>query len=73
MEKRVVVATCEQLYQKACDGGVMEGCFNIGVYYAEGKGVKQDFSKAKSLFGKVCDSGNQDGCDQYKRLNEKGY
>lgn len=59
--------------QKICDGGGMESCFNLGVFYDNGEGVRQNYTKAKELFGRVCDAGHQDGCDRYKKLNEKGY
>ena len=62
-----------QLYQKACDGGGAEGCYNLGVCYEDGQGVKQNFSTAKQYYGKACDLGLQLGCDDYKKLNKKGY
>ena len=62
-----------QLYQKACDGGIAEGCYNLGVLYADGQGVRQNFSTAKQYYGKACDLGLQLGCDNYIKLNEKGY
>ena len=45
-------------YQKACDGGSTEECLNLGVMYANGYGVKQDYFKAKEYFGKACDLKN---------------
>ena len=33
------------LFQKACDGGAAEGCFNLGVMYANGEGVNQDLDE----------------------------
>ncbi len=60
-------------YQKACDSGNAEGCYNLGVAYNNGQGVKQDFYTAKQYYGKTCDLGLQLGCDNYRRLNEKGY
>ncbi len=35
-----------QRWQKECDSGVMEVCFNIGLLYDNGKGVRLDHSKA---------------------------
>ena len=61
-----------QLYQKACDSGVAEGCFNLGALYGNGQGVKQNFSTAKQYCGKACDLGIQIGCDWYRKLNERG-
>ncbi|MCI7582086.1 tetratricopeptide repeat protein, partial [Campylobacter sp.] len=51
-----------ELYKKACDGGNMLGCSNLGTMYAKGSGVEKDFSKAKQLFKKACDGGDMDGC-----------
>ncbi|HDX6330197.1 TPA: Sel1 repeat protein [Campylobacter fetus subsp. venerealis] len=41
--------------------------------YENGKGVKQNRSKAKELYGKTCDIGAQLGCENYADLNSKGY
>lgn len=58
-------------YQKACDGGDAGGCFNLGVSYAKGLGMKQDYFKAKELFGKACDGGYAGGCYNYAILNKR--
>ena len=50
------------LYKKACDGGEMYGCYNLGTIYANGNGVEKDFSKAAELFKKACDGGEMNGC-----------
>jgi len=52
----------KDLYTKACDGGEMNGCFNLGVMYDNGDGVKENTIKAKELFGKACDGGEMNGC-----------
>ena len=62
-----------ELFKKDCDSGNAKGCYNLGVSYNNGRGVKQDFSIAKQYYGKACDLGLQLGCDDYRRLNEKGY
>lgn len=51
-----------QLFQKACDSGNADGCYNLGLLYVNGRGVKQDYQKAVKLFKKDCDSGNAEGC-----------
>lgn len=60
----------KQAYTKACDGGVMEECNNLGFMYDMGDGVKQDKQKAKELFSKACDAGLNNGCENYRILNE---
>ena len=62
-----------QLYQKACDSGNADCCAILGVFYQDGKGVKQNFSTAKQYYGKACDLGLQSGCVIYRGLNKKGY
>ena len=31
-----------ELYKKACDGGEMHGCYNLGTIYANGNDVEKD-------------------------------
>ena len=59
--------------QEACNLNEGLGCFNLGVLYTKGLGVRQNFQTAKEYYGKACDSGEQEGCDEYRKLNEKGY
>jgi hypothetical protein len=40
------------LYQKACDGGTMRGCNNLGVLYEQGTGAVKDATKAAALYQK---------------------
>lgn len=54
-----------KFYTKSCDGGDTEGCYNLGIMYLNGQGVKQSNSKARELFGKACDGGHIDGCKNY--------
>ena len=48
--------------KKACDGGEMHGCGNLGTMYVKGEGVEEDLDKAVQLFKKACDGGNMHGC-----------
>jgi TPR repeat protein len=52
--------TNTQLLQKACDGGDMWACSNLGVRY-EQSGVR-DAAKAAALFQKACDGGETESC-----------
>lgn len=47
-----------------------EVCYNLGLIYGYGEGVKQDSQKTKEYFSKACDLGNQDACKGHKSLNE---
>ena len=48
--------------KKACDGGDMLGCSNLGSMYAKGSGVEKDLGKAVELYKKACDGGDMFGC-----------
>ena len=61
-----------QLYQKACDGGNVGGCSNLGVLYENGRGVKQDYQKAAQLYQKACDGGIAKGCSNLGVLYGNG-
>jgi TPR repeat protein len=50
-------------YQKACDGGEMLGCSNLGVFYEQGTGGIRDAAKAAALYQKACDGGSMLGCN----------
>ena len=55
-----------QLFKKSCDLGEGAGCNNLGILYADGKGVSQDDTKASELYKKSCDLGSADGCKNFK-------
>ena len=50
-------AEARQLYTKACDGGNMSGCNNLGYMYRQALGVTQDYTRARQLYTKACDGG----------------
>ena len=52
----------KKLWSKACDGGIMNGCYNLGLLYSNGDGVRQDKQKAAKLYSKACDGGNMNAC-----------
>ena len=62
-----------QSLQQECDGGDAIACFNLGLIYHNGKGIRQDYRQAKEFFGKACDLGDHGDCDDYRGLNEAGY
>ena len=49
-------------FKKACDGGNMRACFNLGAMYEYGNGVEKNEQKAAELLKKACDGGNMRGC-----------
>ena len=61
-----------QLYEKACNGGYVEGCYNLGLMYDTGEGVKQDSFKAFQLYEKACNDNIAGGCSNLGILYYKG-
>ena len=54
--------TAEIFFNKACTSGEATGCYNLGLMYDKGEGVRQSYPKAKELYGKACDGGYASGC-----------
>jgi len=42
---------------KACDGGNMESCSNLGFMYEKGRGMNRNYTEAVKLYRKACDGG----------------
>jgi TPR repeat protein len=51
-------AKAREWYEKAADAGNNLAMSNLGVLYANGRGVTQDDGKARELFQKAADAGN---------------
>jgi hypothetical protein len=60
------------LFQKACDGGDMVGCFDLALLYDNGDGGSQDYSQARTLYQRSCDGGYIDGCTNAGSLYAQG-
>ena len=50
-------------FKKACDGGNMRGCHNLGVMYEKGNGVEKDQIKQLICINKVCDNDIEECAD----------
>lgn len=48
---------------RSCDNGGLDGCYNLGIKYFRGEGVKQDYKQSFTFFKKVCDGGKVEGCN----------
>ena len=59
--------------KKACDGGNMRGCYNLGVMYADGNGVEKNEQQAVELYKKACDGGEMSGCTSLGVMYKKGF
>jgi hypothetical protein len=53
-----------KLFEKACDGGDLNGCAFLGTAYMEGRGKTQDKAKGLGLFRTWCDKGSDYACDR---------
>ena len=49
-------------YRKACDGGFMQGCSNLGFLYKNGQGVAKSVSQASYYWSKACRGGYSSAC-----------
>lgn len=61
------------VYQSLASQGNANAQKTLGYMYEYGKGIEQDYKKAKYYYKQACDSGLQSGCDDYERLNQNGY
>ena len=58
-----------ELYSFACDKNSFDGCINLADMYAEGKGVKQNYDKALTIYSNACQiSIGTIGCIEFGRL-----
>jgi len=62
-----------ELFSKACDAGISDGCSNLGDMYLNGNGVTEDFPQALMLYSKACDAGSAEGCSSIGLVYLKGY
>ena len=57
--------------KKACKQGDAKECITLGAMYANGYGVKKNYTKAKKLFKKACNAGYVQGCNNFNVLNKR--
>ena len=58
----------ERYFQRSCDGGFKNGCFNLSSLYLQGSLVKKDMGKALEYSLKSCDLGHPWGCGNASRI-----
>ena len=51
-----------EIFTKTCNDGNNGNCYNLGLLYINGQGVKQDYNKAAKLYEKACNNGYNRGC-----------
>ena len=49
-------------YERTCNNGNINSCYNLGVSYENGIGVEQDYEKAYSFYKKACNYNMQSAC-----------
>ena len=59
-----------ELYVKACEGGDVFGCQNVGTMYFKGEGVKADLIKGLGYIKMACDKGLWGACSNFALYNE---
>ncbi|HEY0094053.1 MAG TPA: SEL1-like repeat protein, partial [Archangium sp.] len=47
-----------------------EGCYILGLLYAQGRGVEKDERRAAALYEKACEGGEASACGALGALNE---
>jgi TPR repeat protein len=65
-------ASAATLYTKACDGGAMEGCLNLGVAFATGRGLPKNERRASELYERACEGGQPAACSNLGYFFEHG-
>ena len=60
-------ASAKIFLKKACDGGHMPGCFNLGVVERK----QGNLADAKIWWRKACNKGNREGCKALKSITEE--
>jgi len=67
------ISKAVQLFQKACDYGHKNGCFNLSAIYLMGKdGIPKDMKRAYELSLKSCEMMHPWGCANVSRMYALG-
>ncbi|HIP28982.1 MAG TPA: hypothetical protein EYG82_07395 [Sulfurovum sp.] len=57
--------------ENACERGVSEACFGLGVIYSEENGLKIDIEKAKKYYTQACDLNEDRACVALENLSSE--
>ncbi len=57
-------------YKKACQSQDAKGCFSLGLAYAKGIEIEQDYELAKDFLEIACDLGNTQACAELKDVDQ---
>ncbi len=61
-----------EILGKACDGGDLAKCVELGVLLVEGPPGERDLPKAREVQKKACDGGDMEGCNRLGFLHMRG-
>ncbi|HEX2881785.1 MAG TPA: tetratricopeptide repeat protein, partial [Polyangiaceae bacterium] len=61
-EQSKLYVQASTLFERACQLGEPNGCFNLGNLYYAGRGVSENKQRAFSLFEQACNAGKAAGC-----------
>ena len=65
-------AQAAKLFEQACNGGFARGCYNLGVLYDDGRGVKQNYAQAAKLYEQACNGSVAESCFNLGVMYGKG-
>ena len=57
-------------YKRSCGEGDMQGCYHLGLVYADGNGVRKNLKNAKRFLNFSCDSGVTEACSALKDIGQ---
>lgn len=56
-------AKATSFFERGCDGGPRDSCYNAGIAYDKGLGAPPDRDKAVKFYTKSCEMGFGDACN----------
>ncbi|MBP5790440.1 MAG: sel1 repeat family protein [Neisseriaceae bacterium] len=62
-----------KLWEKDCNAGSERSCYNLGLLYYNGHGVKKDAAQAAKIWEKSCHNNEKRSCGNLGWLYEKGF
>jgi TPR repeat protein len=65
-------ARTRDLLDRACAGGVLDACAELGALYRFGDGVERNVERARALYEQACDGGSLVGCTALGALHQAG-
>ncbi|MFT7004625.1 MAG: TPR repeat protein [Sulfurimonas sp.] len=60
-------------YEEECKTGDMLQCYKVGAFYSTGRGVRQNYSKAKNVYDRACRMGDNASCIEFMMLQDSGF